>query len=93
MTTPEEKRAIRSWKGRWLRDGFENRLGLVRQATVQDGSIELLVAFPDGERPVWTEERDDGEFAHPDSVRARYRVLSDEDARAFLRARRSASSS
>jgi hypothetical protein len=92
-TTDDQEKAVASWRGRWLRDGFENRLGCVRQAALCDDKIELVVAFPDGDRRVSTEERPDGEFAHPDSVRARYRVLSEEDARDFLRKARSASNS
>ena len=77
--------ALRSWRGRWLRDGFENRLGVVLR--VEEGDEITLVARFQGEkrhRRIGIEPRSDGEYVHPDSVRARYRLLSPEEARAML---------
>lgn len=91
--SPEEARAMESWRGRWLLDGFENSVGLVRDVSISSGVIELVVVFDDGDRFVSTEEQNDGEFVHPDLVRARYRILSEEEARDRLRKSRSKRSS
>lgn len=77
--------AERSWRGRWLRDGFENRLGVVLRVYEEEGIIlEVRFQGEDLPRQIGIEPRGDGEFVHPDLVRARYRLLSDEEARGML---------
>lgn len=77
--------ALRSWKGRWLRDGYENRLGIILRVE-EDDEITLITRFQGEaeERRIGIEPRSDGEYVHPDSVRARYRLLSPEEARSML---------
>jgi hypothetical protein len=79
------QRARQSWRGRWLRDGFENRLGVVLEVHEKDGLL-LEARFQGEKRPrkIAIEPRDDGEFVHPDEVRARYRLVSEEEARRML---------
>lgn len=90
----DHDRALRSWRGRWLLDGFENRIGCVENVEVEETGVTLSVRFAKNDkRTISSEPRPDGEFAHPDLVRARYRVLSEDQAREFLRKRRSSSSS
>jgi hypothetical protein len=68
-----------SWRGKKLRDGFTNKIGLVLGAAEDKEGIYLLALFPEDkqERKIYLQPRDDGEFLYPDQSRARYRPYFD----------------
>lgn len=68
-----------SWRGKKIRDGFTNQIGLVLGAAENEEGIYLRALFPEEktERVVYLEPRDDGEFIYPDKARARYRPYFD----------------
>lgn len=70
-----------SWKGKALRDGFENRLGLVHTVNEGESGVFLLARFQDEkeDRIVWLEPREDGEYVFPGDSHARYRPILEEE--------------
>lgn len=82
--------AARSWRGRWLRDAYENNYGLVSSVNeTKEGQVSLQVRFlGEGgkERTVAMQPREDGEFLCPNEVKARYRPADEQAVRDHLRA-------
>lgn len=74
-----QSRAAKAWVGRWIKDGFENRLGLVRETVIKDEGLFLKAEFVGGEkiRLISLDPRPDGECLTPDMPKARYRPAKD----------------
>lgn len=74
-------RAAKAWVGRWIKDGFENRLGLVRETVTEEGQLYLKAEFigNDSPRLISLDPRPDGECLTPEMPKARYRPASDDD--------------
>lgn len=78
---PPDIDSARSWRGKLLRDGFENRLGLVHTVSEDENGIYLTVRFQneEGDRTIWLEPREDGEYVYPGDAHARYRPLLEDE--------------
>ena len=90
-TPPPDVNAANSWRGRWVRDAYENNFGMI-SAVEQDGDDVLLKARflgEDGkERVLHIEPREDGEFLFPNEVKARYRPATDDEVRQHLKSQK-----
>lgn len=79
--TVSQEKAAKSWVGNIIRDGFENKLGLVRDTEITDEGLVLLAQFQ-GEkelRTIYMDSRADGECFSPEMPKARYRHPRRED--------------
>jgi hypothetical protein len=73
--------AAKAWLNRWVKDGFENRLGLVQEVGSEEGDLFLKATFigKSDSQKIWLDPRPDGECLTPDMPKARYRPASEEE--------------
>jgi S-adenosylmethionine synthetase len=73
--------AARSWVNKMIKDVDEERYGLVRDVTVREGVVRLVVRFQgeQEDRLVALEFVPDGHYMLPTDARARYRPLARAD--------------
>jgi hypothetical protein len=77
--------AAKAWVNRWVKDGFENRLGLVQEVGRDGEDLFLKATFIGKDEPqkIWLDPRPDGECLTPDMPKSRYRPAREDEVEAL----------